>query len=90
MSSLEDTMPAFASARACALLAANSLDSDGAAAEVSIGVGLARKLHLKVGDNVTLLTTYGQNAVNAVDADIVGIFESGVEAVDALAVTIPI
>jgi putative ABC transport system permease protein len=63
--------------------------SEGDAAEVSIGVGLARKLHLKVGDNVTLLTTYGQNAVNAVDADIVGIFESGVEAIDALAVTIP-
>ena len=63
--------------------------SEGAVAEVSIGVGLARKLHLKVGDNVTLLTTYGQNAINAVDADIVGIFESGVEAVDALAVTIP-
>ena len=63
--------------------------SEGDAAEVSIGVGLARKLHLKVGDNITLMTTYGQNAVNAVDADIVGIFESGVEAVDALAVTIP-
>jgi len=56
---------------------------------VSVGVGLAKKLQLKVGDNVTLLTNYGQNAVNAVDVDVVGIFESGVEAFDALAVNIP-
>jgi putative ABC transport system permease protein len=56
---------------------------------ISVGVGLARKLHLKVGDNVTLLTNYGNNAVNAVDADVVGIFESGTEAFDAVAVNVP-
>jgi putative ABC transport system permease protein len=58
-------------------------------AAASVGVGLATKLHLKVGDNVTLLTNYGKNAVNAVDLDISGIFESGVEAFDALALTLP-
>ena len=61
----------------------------GEAGGISVGVGLAKKLHLKVGDNVTLLTTYGQNAVNAIDANVTGIFESGVEAFDALAVNIP-
>lgn len=56
---------------------------------ISMGVGLAKKLHLKVGSEVTLLTTYGQNAVNAIDVDVVGIFESGVEAFDALAINVP-
>src|SRR5262245_9657623 len=56
---------------------------------ISLGVGLAKKLQLKVGDEVTLLTTYGQNAVNAVDVKVVGIFESGIEAFDALAVNLP-
>jgi putative ABC transport system permease protein len=58
-------------------------------ATISLGVGLARKLQLKVGDDVTLLTSYGNNAPNAVDVTVVGIFESGVEAVDAMAVTLP-
>jgi putative ABC transport system permease protein len=61
----------------------------GGALEVSLGVGLARKLQLKVDDDVTLLTTYGNNAPNAVDVTVVGIFESGIEAVDAMAVTVP-
>ena len=61
----------------------------GEAGGISVGVGLATKLHLKVGDSVTLLTTYGQNAVNAIDVNVAGIFESGVEAFDALAVNIP-
>jgi putative ABC transport system permease protein len=56
---------------------------------VSVGVGLAKKLHLRVGDSVTLLTNYGQNAVNAIDVEVLGVFESGVEEFDALAVTIP-
>ena len=55
----------------------------------SIGVGLAKKLQLKVGDEVTLLANYGKNAVNAVDVQVVGIFESGVEAFDALSVNLP-
>jgi putative ABC transport system permease protein len=56
---------------------------------IAVGIGLARKLHLKVGDNVTLLVTYGGNSVNAVDADIIGIFESGTEAFDAVAINVP-
>jgi putative ABC transport system permease protein len=36
-----------------------------------------------------LLTNYGHNAVNALDVDVVGVFESGIEAFDAVAVNIP-
>jgi len=56
---------------------------------VSVGQGVARKLHLKLGSDITLLVNYGGNSVNATDVRVTGIFESGLEEFDALAIKVP-
>jgi len=45
---------------------------------ITIGVGLAESLSLKIGDEVTLITQTLQGSVNGVDAVVIGIVDAGV------------
>ena len=45
---------------------------------ISVGIGLAESLGLKIGDEVTLITQTLQGSVNGVDAKVVGIVDAGV------------
>ncbi|NTV70717.1 MAG: ABC transporter permease [Azonexaceae bacterium] len=57
---------------------------------IVIGQGVAKSLGLKTGDRVTLLATLAQGAVNTLDFEIVGIFQSFSKDFDARAVRIPL
>jgi putative ABC transport system permease protein len=61
-------------------------DKDG----VVVGHGVARSLGLKVGDRVTLVMTLAQGAVNTLDFELVGVFQSFSKEFDARAVRIPL
>ena len=61
-------------------------DEDG----IVIGHGVAKSLGLNVGDRITLIMTLSQGAVNTLDFQIVGIFQSFSKEFDARAVRIPI
>lgn len=56
--------------------------SPGAKFEVMLGVGLRSQLGLKVGDSVTLLSYTFDGSVNAIDSEVVGVFQSGLAEVD--------
>lgn len=60
-------------------------DTDG----IVVGQGVARTLNLKIGDRVTLLISLAQGAVNTLDFEVVGIFQSFSKEFDARAVRIP-
>lgn len=55
---------------------------------IVVGQGVARSLGLKVGDRVTLLMTLSAGAVNTLDFELVGIFQSFSREFDARAVRI--
>lgn len=55
-----------------------------------VGQGVARTLDLKIGDRVTLVISLAQGAVNTLDFQLVGIFQSFSKEFDARAVRIPI
>lgn len=59
------------------------------AERVVIGQGVAKNLGLKIGDRVTLLATLAQGAVNTIDLEVVGIFQSFSKDFDARAIRIP-
>lgn len=61
-------------------------DTDG----IVVGQGVARTLDLKVGDRATLLMSLAQGAVNTLDFQVVGIFQSFSKEFDARAVRIPL
>ncbi len=61
-------------------------DSDG----MVIGQGIAKSLNLKVGDRITLLVNLSKGAINTMDFQIVGIFQSFSKEFDARAVRIPL
>ena len=61
-------------------------DLDGAV----IGEGVAKSLGLKVGDRVTLLITLSAGAVNTLDFEVIGVFQSFSREFDARAVRIPL
>lgn len=61
-------------------------DADG----IIIGQGVAKNLGLKIGDRVTLLATLAQGAVNTLDFEVTGIFQSFSKDFDARAVRIPL
>ncbi len=63
-------------------------DSD--ANGIVIGQGVAKSLGLKTGDRVTLLATLAQGAVNTLDFEIVGIFQSFSKDFDSRAIRIPL
>lgn len=64
----------------------NDADIDG----VIIGQGVAKSLGLKIGDRVTLLATLAQGAVNTLDFEVIGIFQSFSKDFDARVVRIPL
>lgn len=57
---------------------------------VVIGQGVARSLALNVGDRITLVISLAQGAVNTLDFEVVGIFQSFSKEFDARAVRIPL
>ena len=57
---------------------------------VVIGQGVARTLDLKIGDRVTLIISLAQGAVNTLDFQVVGVFQSFSKEFDARAVRIPL
>jgi putative ABC transport system permease protein len=57
---------------------------------ILVGEGLAKALKLKPGDPVTLMTTATGGAVNALDFELVGVFQSYSKDYDARAVKIPL
>lgn len=57
---------------------------------IIIGQGVAKNLGLSIGDHVTLLATLAQGAVNTLDFEVTGIFQSFSKDFDARAVRIPL
>lgn len=57
---------------------------------IVIGQGVAKSLGLKIGDRITLVITLSQGAVNTLDFELVGIFQSFSKEFDARAVRIPL
>lgn len=57
---------------------------------IVIGQGVAKSLGLKIGDRITLVITLTQGAVNTLDFELVGIFQSFSKEFDARAVRIPL
>ena len=57
---------------------------------VVVGQGVARTLNLKIGDRVTLVISLAQGAVNTLDFQLVGIFQSFSKEFDSRAVRIPL
>lgn len=55
---------------------------------IVVGQGVARTLGLKVGDRVTLIISVAQGAVNTLDFELVGVFQSFSKEFDARAVRI--
>jgi putative ABC transport system permease protein len=61
-------------------------DADG----IVMGQGVARSLGLKAGDRVNLVISLAQGAVNTLDFEVVGVFQSFSKDFDARAVRIPL
>lgn len=57
---------------------------------IIVGQGVAKSLGLKIGDRITLVITLSQGAVNTLDFELVGIFQSFSKEFDARAVRIPL
>lgn len=55
-----------------------------------VGQGVARSLNLKIGERVTLVASLAQGAVNTLDFEVVGVFQSFSKDFDARAVRIPV
>jgi putative ABC transport system permease protein len=55
-----------------------------------LGAGLAKSMHVKAGDYVTLMTTTVTGSLNAMDVRVAGIFMTGVKEYDERAVKMPI
>lgn len=66
--------------------ALNEKDFDG----IVVGQGVAQSLGLKVGDRVNLVISLAQGAVNLLDFEVVGVFQSFSKEFDARAVRIPL
>ena len=61
-------------------------DTDG----IVMGQGVAKSLGLKVGDRVNLVISLAQGAVNTLDFEVVGVFQSFSKDFDARAVRVPL
>jgi putative ABC transport system permease protein len=55
-----------------------------------LGQGVAQGLKLKPGDNVTLLTNTLEGALNSIDLEVIGVFQSFSNDYDARAIKIPL
>jgi putative ABC transport system permease protein len=61
-------------------------DADG----IVVGQGVAKSLGLKIGDRVNLVISLAEGAVNTLDFEVVGVFQSFSKEFDARAVRIPL
>lgn len=61
-------------------------DKDG----MVIGQGIAKSLNLKIGDHITLVVNLSKGAINTMDFQIVGVFQSFSKEFDARAIRIPL
>ena len=61
-------------------------DADG----IVVGQGVAKSLGLKIGDRVNLVISLAQGAVNTLDFELIGVFQSFSKEFDARAVRIPL
>lgn len=61
-------------------------DHDG----IVVGLGVAKSLGLKVGDRINLVMTLSAGAVNTLDFELVGVFQSFSKEFDARAIRIPL
>ena len=61
-------------------------DTDG----IVMGQGVAKSLGLKIGDRVNLVISLAQGAVNTLDFEVIGVFQSFSKDFDARAVRIPL
>lgn len=66
--------------------ALNDSDED----SIIVGYGVANALGLRIGDRVTLVITLSSGALNTLDFELVGIFESFSKEFDARAVRVPL
>ncbi len=57
---------------------------------IVIGQGVARTLNLSVGDHVTMVISLSEGAINTMDFEIVGVFQTFSKDFDARAVRIPL
>jgi len=57
---------------------------------IVLGQGVAKTLGLQAGDRVTLVISLSQGAINTLDFDVVGVFQSFSKEFDARAVRIPL
>jgi putative ABC transport system permease protein len=57
---------------------------------VIIGEGLAKSMHVRPGDSLTLMTTSVHRSLNAMDVKILGTFTTGVKEYDERAIKIPL
>ncbi len=57
---------------------------------IVVGQGVAKSLGLKIGDRITLVITLSQGAVNTLDFELIGVFQSFSKEFDARAVRIPL
>lgn len=57
---------------------------------IVVGLGVAKSLGLKVGDRVNLIMTLSAGAVNTLDFELVGVFQSFSKEFDSRAVRIPL
>ena len=57
---------------------------------IVVGQGVAKSMGLKVGDRVSLVISLAQGAVNTLDFELVGVFQSFSKEFDARAVRIPL
>lgn len=57
---------------------------------IVVGFGVAKALGLQLGDRVTLLATLPQGAVNTLDFEVIGVFQSFSKEFDARAIRIPL
>ena len=58
--------------------------------QVVLAKDLARKLKAEIGDNITLLSNTVDGAINALDAKVVGIYNTGIPEKDAIELRVPL
>lgn len=58
--------------------------------KILLGKDLAKQLHVKLGNRVTLLTTTYSGSMNAIDFEVIGIISRGVKSLDDKLVRIPL
>jgi putative ABC transport system permease protein len=57
---------------------------------VMVGKGLARQLDMPIGEYLSIMTTTADGALNAIDAKLIGIFETGVKEYDDRILMLPL